>query len=92
MNRITNKDLERRVKYLNQLTNNPTERFTVDKDKKLTSNVGHYYIAGAYGGVELHQIVNKGGGVNDVLRTGYTTKRDLYNNINSFITGLLHPY
>jgi len=85
--RISTKDLENRVAYLNQLTNNNPEPYS-KKVGKLCANIGTYYIDCAYGGCQLVQIVNNGGGVKNILHTGYTTKKDLYYNINSYIAGI----
>ena len=85
--RITIKDLENRVKYLNELTEKPTQRYT-KKDGKYISNVGHIFISQAYGGCELQQVWNEGGAVIDVLKTGHIPKKELYNQINAFIEGI----
>jgi len=85
--RITLKELEGRVKFLNRFTNNPTERFT-KKDGQYFSNAGHYLISQQYGGYELQQICNDGGGVDDVLGTGHIPKKELYYLINAFIEGM----
>ena len=82
--RITKKQLENKVNYLNDLTGNAREPYIFGKG----SNVGTYYIQGAYGGYQLQQIVNKSGGARTLLNTGYTTKKELYNNINSFLLGI----
>ena len=82
--RITIKNLESQVKYLNELTNNPLKPYSYGNG----SNIGCYYIQGAYGGYKLEQIVNKGGGCRTLLNTGFTTKKNLFNNINSFLLGL----
>ena len=82
--RISLKQLENKVKYLNELTRNPLKPYTFKKG----SNVGCYYIQGAYGGYQLQQIVNNGGGCRTLLNTGYTTKKELYNNISSFLLGI----
>ena len=82
--RITKKQLENKVNYLNDLTGNARKPYIFGKG----SNVGTYYIQGAYGGYQLQQIVNKNGGARTLLNTGYTTKKELYNNINSFLLGI----
>jgi len=85
--RITLKELEGRVKFLNRFTGNPTKRFT-KKDGQYFSNAGHYLISQQYGGYELQQICNDGGGVDDVLGTGHIPKKELYYLINAFIEGM----
>ena len=54
----------------------------------LVSNVGTYYLMGAYGGHKLVQITNHGGGVRDVLRVGYSSKRELYYAIYAYLDGM----
>ena len=48
------------------------------------AQLGNYHISFAYGGVSLHQIYNKAGGIVDVFRRGHMPKRDLYNLMYSF--------
>jgi hypothetical protein len=85
--RITNKILENRIDYLNELTNNPKTPRT-QTNGKLVSNVGNYHLDGAYGGYELAQMHNSGGGVDNPLRSGHIPKKELYNLINAFISGI----
>jgi hypothetical protein len=87
MNRITDKDLQGTVDYLNRLTDSPDTPYT-RIDDKLQANIGNYHLSHAYGGVKLHRMVNEGGGVREPISTGYTTKRDLYNQMHAFIRGL----
>jgi hypothetical protein len=87
MNRITDKDLQGTVDYLNRLTDSPNTPYT-RIDDKLQANIGNYHLSHAYGGVKLHRMVNEGGGVREPISTGYTTKRDLYNQMHAFIRGL----
>ena len=82
--KITLNDLNKKIDYLNEITNNNKESYTFGKG----SNIGSYYLSMAYGGHKLEQIVNKGGGCKDVLFTGYTTKKHLYYNICSYILGI----
>jgi hypothetical protein len=74
---------------INELTNNPKEGYTKDASGHYTSNVGHYTISGAYGGVQLQQIVNEGGGVTTPLGGGYCTKRELADKMRAFISGIV---
>ena len=82
--RRTIKQLEQQIKYLNELTGNPLKPYTFKKG----ANIGCFYIERSYGGYQLQQIVNKGGGCRTLLNTGYTTKKELYNNLNSFLLGI----
>ena len=85
--RINTKDLNNKIDYLNEITNNNIKPYSYKKGK-YKSNIGTYYLACAYGGYKLEQIVNTGGGCKYVLYTGFTTKKDLYNNICSYINGI----
>jgi hypothetical protein len=82
--RISLKDLNNKIDYLNDITDNDRKPYTLGKG----SNIGTYYLSMAYGGHKLEQIVNKGGGCKDVLYTGFTTKKNLYYNICSYISGI----
>ncbi|MBT7929732.1 hypothetical protein HN682_07440 [Candidatus Peregrinibacteria bacterium] len=85
--RISIKDLERKIDYLNEITVNNVEPWS-RKESGLTANVGNYHLSGAYGGWELHQMYNTGGAVTDVLGSGYLPKKELYYRICSFINGI----
>ena len=49
--------------------------------------VGRYTIQGAYGGIQLQQIVNEGGGVRGIT-LGYGTKREVYHLIHAYREGM----
>ena len=86
MYRITNKMLENKVDYLNQITGNPATSWT-NTDDKMKANIGNYHVSGAYGGVSLHQMMNDGGGVNSTFSCGHIPKRALYEKICAFVSG-----
>ena len=88
MQRITDKQLDSLCDYLNKLTDSPTEYGGRQADGSFKSNVGHYTISHAYGGVCLHRIANEGGGVTTPLIHGHVPKRELYNAMQAFIKGL----
>lgn len=85
--RITQKDLESLVERINELTNSPLKPYDHETHK---SNVGNYHLSYAYGGVNLHRMVNNGGGVETPLGGGYHTKRELYVKLRAFISGLAY--
>ena len=87
-NRVTEKQLEYKVKLINQAVNAPLEPYTKNEQGQFKSNIGNYHLSHAYGGVQLHKMCNDGGGVSTPLNTGYITKRELYTALNSFLTGL----
>ena len=72
---------------INRATNNSEELYR-RVDGNCIANIGNYHLSGAYGGYKLVQMVNEGGGVQDVLSCGFTTKKDLYNLMQAYLTGL----
>jgi hypothetical protein len=88
MQRITEKQLESLVQWVNELTNSPPTSYTRTEDGKLSANIGNYHLYFAYGGVNLHRMTNTGGGVNTPLGEGTRTKRELFNQLHAFINGL----
>lgn len=89
MERITKQHLQRTVDRINSLTGMPSQPYAM-VDGKCQPQAGCYHLSWAYGGVQLHRMSLCAGctGVTTALYTGYTTKRDLYNQMYSFIRGL----
>ncbi len=85
--RITLSNLEAVVKRINRITGMPLESYTRTGDR-FVANIGNYHLSGAYGGYCLHQMDNESGGVRDILRCGYTSKRELYYRLHAFVSGL----
>lgn len=95
MQRITEKQLQAVVDRINRETNSPMTSYTRTpcdgpngKTFSFDANPGNYHLSGAYGGVSLHRMCNKSGGVQDVFRIGHVTKRELYNHMHAFLCGL----
>jgi hypothetical protein len=88
MQRITEKQLEALVSWINELTGSPATSYTRNDEGKLSANIGNYHLYHAYGGVNLHRMSNEGGGVNTPLGGGTRTKRELFNQLHAFINGL----
>ncbi len=89
MDRITQKDLEALTAIINKMTNSPATPYTKRSGNMgMTANIGNYYLDYAYGGVKLVRMVTDGGGITEVSRTGYSTKRELYNWMQAFLAGL----
>jgi len=84
--RITIKDIERRLQYLNELTKSPLTTYTKDKDGKFTANIGNFHIYQAYGSIAIHRVSNEGGGVETIIALG--TKKECYNQLNALIKGI----
>jgi hypothetical protein len=79
---ITLEDLERRIKFLNEITGNPTDKYEYGDFK-----VGNYHLYRACGKHYLHQVANKNGGTTDILHGG--SKRDLCDRLNILIDGVI---
>ena len=90
MQRITEKQLESLVTLINEITGSPLEPYSRAADGKLNANIGNYHLSHAYGGVNVHRMVNHGGGINCPINHGYVTKRELYNAMHAYIRGLEH--
>jgi len=81
--RITLSDLENRLFDLNESRGTPLRPYSPSGDKGFRSNVGNYHLSQAYGGCNVHQIVNDVGGVKEPAGSGHVTKRECLKRINS---------
>lgn len=91
MNRVTDKHLQSVVDRLNRLTNNPLDPYSVVDTVghfRTQANIGNYHLSYAYGGVCLHRTDNESGGVSTPIGPGYNTKRELYEKLHAFISGI----
>jgi len=88
MQRITRKDLDGSVNYLNRITGNNPDPSRRENDKWV-ANVGNFHISGAYGGVALHQMCNEAGGIRDIFQQGHMPMRELYNLIHAYAKGIV---
>ena len=89
MSRITMSQLEYLVKEINEVTGNKIEPYTKNKDGSYTTNIGNYHLQGAYGGLQLQQMHNKGGAITTPLGSGFNTKKEMYYKLDAFLMGLL---
>ena len=87
MNRITEKMLQARIDYLNEITGNPAAPYVKDENGKYKAQIGNYHLSHAYGGVSVHQMSNECCGISEPLFSGYGTKRECFDAIYSFING-----
>ena len=85
--RITKGFLESRIESLNCLLKRPCDPWT-RIDGKNVANIGNFHLSQAYGGFELHEMSNKGGGVHDTFRCGHVPARELFNRLTAFIAGI----
>jgi hypothetical protein len=89
MSRITDKDLQAVVARINRITGSPMDYAQpCAKGVLFCSNIGNYHLDYAYGGVQLCRVCNTGGGVSNVLGCGHVSKRELYERMHAFISGL----
>lgn len=88
MTRITMKHLELLIEQINKLAGTPLTYCDKSTNRPFKINIGHYHLDCAYSGYKLVQTDNDSGGIRDISRTGYTTKRELYNQLKMFIQGL----
>jgi hypothetical protein len=89
--RITQKQLENKIDYLNRLTGNPEKPWNAPVEgakygSRITANVGNFHLYCAYGYYNLHQMCNEGGGVHDVFNYG-STKKELAMLIDAYMRG-----
>lgn len=87
MNRITRKDVDGAINYLNRITGNDSEPYRKEGDKWL-ANKGNFHISGSYSGFSLHQMGNDDGGIRDIFNCGHVPMRDLYDLIHAYIKGI----
>ena len=89
-NRISKKDLENVVSRINHIAGTPQEPYSM-VEGKYKPNAGCYHLSGAYGGYSLVQMSSRDGcsGVRNVLNTGYVPKRELYDAMQAYISGLI---
>ena len=86
--RITEKDLNGAINRLNRITNSPATYSDKQENGRFKSNIGHYHLDFAYGGVKLMRTVNESGGVTCPIAMGYETKKEAYYMIHAFINGI----
>ena len=85
--RIKQRDLESLVERINEITNSPKTYGTRDENG-FRSHIDHYHLDYAYGGVKMVRAMNDGGGIDVISTGGYGTKRELFNWLHAFISGL----
>jgi len=86
--RITEKELQSLVDRLNRIAGVPLEPYSKNKREQWNANIGNYHLDYSYGGVNLLRMISIGGSCEKPLATGWTTKRELYQNIHSYLNGM----
>jgi len=87
MKQITQTMLQVKIELLNELTGNPLKPWDLIEGRNVAS-IGNYYLSMQNGGYALYRIVNEGGGINDIFSRGHGTKRELYEMICAYISGI----
>lgn len=92
MTKITQRDLDGALRGLNIIAGFTPEEadaplYSRDENGTHRAMVGRYTLAGAYGGIQLQQVVNEGGGVRAITQ-GYGTKREVYYQIHAYREGM----
>lgn len=87
---ITIRHLEGMVKAINKAAKTPMASYTKSADGSYKPNANNYHLSGAYGGYALEQMTSREGGtgVSSVFNCGHVPKRDLYNRMRAFLSGL----
>jgi len=88
MDRITIKHLNRQCEILNEITGSPIAPWLRNGDGTLKAQIGNYHISQCYGGVCLHRMFNEGGGVTCPLDNYHGPKRELFEKMRAYISGI----
>ena len=86
--RITLNQLEAQIEQLNSITNSPKSPWTQGTDGKLTANIGNHHLSRAYGGYCVHRMANTSGGASSPISDGHIPKRELYDRLVAYISGI----
>ena len=83
MSQINTAQLEATIKRINTIQHSPLQPYIGN-----VGQVGCYYLSAQYGGYSLCRITNESGCDMDVLGCGHVTKRELFNLMQAFMSGL----
>jgi len=86
--RITLKQLQAQIEQLNSITNSPKSPWTQGTDGRLSANVGNHHLSRGFGGCCVHRMANENGGVTTPLVHGHVPKRELFNKLEAYISGI----
>lgn len=85
--RITKANLDHLLKQINLRAGSEDWEWRKREDGKgLTSNVGHYVLDWAYGGVALERFCSDGGGVCTIISR--CTRRELWYRMRAYLDGM----
>ena len=88
MERITIKDIERKLAHLNELTGNPAQPWNESGEPGTRGNIGNYHLSQAYGGYGINRMSNGAGGCSDPIFCGHRPKRECYNLLCAYVRGI----
>ncbi len=86
--RITLIQLKAQVSRLNDVTKSPRAPYHQNSDGSWRPNIGNWHLYEAYGGVCVHRMANKSGGVTTPIWNGHVPKREAIGMLLAFIAGL----
>ena len=87
MERITEKQLQSVVDRINRIAGTPMTPYVKGDDGKYHPQANNYHLDFAYGGVQLVQMCNEGGGTRNITQ-GHVSKRELLYLMQAFIAGI----
>jgi len=87
MKQITQTMLRGKIELLNELTGNPLKPWDLIEGRNVAS-IGNYYLSMQNGGYALFRIANESGGIKDIFSRGHGTKRELYDRVCAYISGI----
>ena len=92
--RITRKVLEQQVANINEDLGFATEAYTKGADGKYRANVGTYVLnhSGIYGGYEITQLCNEGGGCREIFYHGRVSAKEMHHILTVYREGLNHGF
>lgn len=85
MQRITKAQLNAKIDWLNETLGRPLKPYEMI-DGKLVAQIGNFHLGQAYGGTQIQEMVNDGGGIR--THSGYETKREIAAIIDSMLSGV----
>lgn len=90
MERITGKHLQAVVDRINRICGTPPKPYEKGEDGMIKPCANNYHLDFAYGGVMLAKMSSQEGctGITCPLGQAHITKRELYNQLQAFISGL----
>lgn len=85
--RVTYSVLNKLAEAINNATSAPTE-YSLTRDGKHETQIGHFHVSRAYGGVCLNKTVNESGAAIDVFNCGHVSNAELQIRMRAFLQGI----